>query len=137
MIGCLQMISLCSISLIWSETFTFSLRIFFLEVKQLHNRSIYGSHTSFCHSYFVYILDITDEWIKSLEFHEWEVTKYKASSSLRYLACLVLLPWLFHVSLRKALEPWVTNWRITGQSHNFLYTIQEESVLGIFDKLSC
>ena len=55
----------------------------------------------------------------SLAIHELEVSEYKASASLRYLACLVVLPWVIPISLRKGLEPWVTNWWNTVKSQKF------------------
>jgi hypothetical protein len=71
----------------------------------------------------------------SLAIHELEVAKYKATASLRYLACLVVLPWVIPISLRKGLEPWVTNWWNTGQSQKIFYYLQEENVLGRFEKI--
>jgi hypothetical protein len=71
----------------------------------------------------------------SLAIHELEVAEYKASASLQYLACLVVLPWVIPISLRKGLEPWVTNWWNTGQSQKFFYYLQEENVLGRFEKI--
>jgi len=54
----------------------------------------------------------------SLAIHELEVAEYKASASLRYLACLVVLPW----------------WN-TGQSQKIFDYLQEENVLGRFEKI--
>nr|YP_010161098.1 chloroplast envelope membrane protein [Abies delavayi]QRH16846.1 chloroplast envelope membrane protein [Abies delavayi]QRH18775.1 chloroplast envelope membrane protein [Abies delavayi] len=70
-----------------------------------------------------------------LAIRELEVAEYKASASLRYLACLVVLPWLIPISLRKGLEPWVTNWWNTGQSHKIFDYLQEENALGRFEKI--
>jgi hypothetical protein len=47
----------------------------------------------------------------------------------------VVLPWVIPISLWKGLEPWVTNWWNTGQSQNFFYYLQEENVLGRFEKI--
>nr|YP_009722112.1 chloroplast envelope membrane protein [Araucaria bidwillii]ATL59063.1 chloroplast envelope membrane protein [Araucaria bidwillii] len=71
----------------------------------------------------------------SLAIHELEVAKYKASASLRYLACLVVLPWGISISLQKALEPWVTNWWNTDQSQKIFDFLQEENALGRFEKI--
>nr|YP_004891414.1 putative heme-binding protein [Pseudotsuga sinensis var. wilsoniana]YP_010184906.1 envelope membrane protein [Pseudotsuga brevifolia]YP_010204465.1 envelope membrane carbon uptake protein [Pseudotsuga sinensis]QVH34585.1 envelope membrane protein [Pseudotsuga brevifolia]UAV84890.1 envelope membrane carbon uptake protein [Pseudotsuga sinensis]BAK86587.1 putative heme-binding protein [Pseudotsuga sinensis var. wilsoniana]BDI62994.1 putative heme-binding protein [Pseudotsuga sinensis var. wil len=71
----------------------------------------------------------------SLAIHELEVAKYKALASLRYLACLVVLPWIIPILLRKGLEPWITNWWNTGQSHQIYDYLQEESALESFEKI--
>jgi hypothetical protein len=47
----------------------------------------------------------------------------------------VVLPWVIPISLRKGLEPWVTNWWNMGQSQKFFYYLQEENVLGRFEKI--
>nr|QYB22104.1 envelope membrane protein [Phyllocladus trichomanoides] len=72
---------------------------------------------------------------RSLAIHELEVAKYKASVSLRYLAGLVVLPWVISISFQKGLEPWVTNWWNTNQSPKILDYIEEESILGRFEKI--
>ena len=71
----------------------------------------------------------------SLSIHELEVAKYKALASLRYLASLVVLPWIIPILLRKGLEPWITNWWNTGQSHQIYDYLQEESALESFEKI--
>lgn len=71
----------------------------------------------------------------SLAIHELEVSEYKASASLRYLACLVVLPWVIPISLRKGLEPWVTNWWNTVKSQKIFDYLQEQNALGRFEKI--
>ena len=55
--------------------------------------------------------------------------KKKAFIPLLYLASIVFLPWWISLSFNKSLESWVTNWRNTGQSENFLNDIQEKSII--------
>nr|YP_009268400.1 putative heme-binding protein [Pseudolarix amabilis]BAV19306.1 putative heme-binding protein [Pseudolarix amabilis] len=71
----------------------------------------------------------------SLAIHELEVAKYKASASLRYLAFLVVLPWIITISLRKWLEPWVTDWWNTGESQKIFDYLQDENTLRRFEKI--
>nr|YP_001312215.1 envelope membrane protein [Cycas taitungensis]YP_007474642.1 envelope membrane protein [Cycas revoluta]YP_009308212.1 envelope membrane protein [Cycas panzhihuaensis]YP_009647991.1 envelope membrane protein [Cycas szechuanensis]YP_010227637.1 envelope membrane protein [Cycas hongheensis]YP_010410364.1 envelope membrane protein [Cycas falcata]YP_010410451.1 envelope membrane protein [Cycas thouarsii]YP_010410538.1 envelope membrane protein [Cycas micronesica]YP_010410625.1 envelope membra len=63
------------------------------------------------------------------------MAKYKALASLRYLACLVFLPWGISISFQKGLEPWVTNWWNTGQSREFSDYLQEENALERFGEI--
>nr|YP_009522188.1 putative heme-binding protein [Larix occidentalis]ACP52209.1 envelope membrane protein [Larix occidentalis]AXQ01224.1 putative heme-binding protein [Larix occidentalis] len=71
----------------------------------------------------------------SLAIHELEVAKYKALASLRYLACLVVLPWIIPILLRKGLEPWITDWWNTGQSYKIYDYLQEENALERFERI--
>nr|YP_009268343.1 putative heme-binding protein [Tsuga chinensis]YP_009568708.1 putative heme-binding protein [Tsuga diversifolia]YP_009568779.1 putative heme-binding protein [Tsuga sieboldii]ART87661.1 CemA [Tsuga ulleungensis]ART87456.1 CemA [Tsuga diversifolia]ART87591.1 CemA [Tsuga sieboldii]QBB88718.1 putative heme-binding protein [Tsuga diversifolia]QBB88789.1 putative heme-binding protein [Tsuga sieboldii] len=65
----------------------------------------------------------------SLTIHKLKLVKYKTSVSLRYIAGLVVLPWLISISFQKVLEPWVRNWWNTVQYQNFFYYLEEKALI--------
>nr|YP_009240161.1 putative heme-binding protein [Sciadopitys verticillata]AMO00705.1 putative heme-binding protein [Sciadopitys verticillata]BAK86704.1 putative heme-binding protein [Sciadopitys verticillata]BAW34580.1 putative heme-binding protein [Sciadopitys verticillata]BCK60749.1 putative heme-binding protein [Sciadopitys verticillata] len=78
--------------------------------------------------------ELTNE-SNSLAIHELEVAKYKASVSLRYLACLVVMPWGISISLQKGLKPWVTNWWNIDGYKKILDYLELDNVLDRFEKI--
>nr|YP_001876588.1 envelope membrane protein [Welwitschia mirabilis]B2Y1X1.1 RecName: Full=Potassium/proton antiporter CemA; AltName: Full=Chloroplast envelope membrane protein A; Short=CemA [Welwitschia mirabilis]ABY26801.1 chloroplast envelope membrane protein [Welwitschia mirabilis]AMA21061.1 chloroplast envelope membrane protein [Welwitschia mirabilis]BAH11217.1 putative heme-binding protein [Welwitschia mirabilis] len=69
-----------------------------------------------------------------LVFYEMEVAKKRASASLRYLTCLLVLPWVISILLQKSIEPWVTFWWNTS-SFDILDFLEEENTLVIFGQI--
>nr|YP_009473781.1 envelope membrane protein [Nothotsuga longibracteata]AVK39729.1 envelope membrane protein [Nothotsuga longibracteata] len=64
----------------------------------------------------------------SLTIHKLKLVKYKTSFSLRYIAGLVVLPWVISILFRKVLEPWVRNWCNTVEYQNFCYYLEENAI---------
>nr|YP_009193272.1 putative heme-binding protein [Gnetum ula]BAN16906.1 putative heme-binding protein [Gnetum ula]BAT70182.1 putative heme-binding protein [Gnetum ula] len=69
-----------------------------------------------------------------LTFYELEVAKKRASVSLRYLTCLIVLPWIISISLHKSVESWVTFWW-NADSFKILDFLKEGNILVNFGQI--